>query len=320
MAEDGWLEAPYPLKGKRIWIAGHNGMVGAALLRKLPDALTVNKNDLDLRNQASTHRWMRENKPDAIILAAAKVGGILANNTQPADFLYDNLMIEANIIHAAYEIGVEKLLFLGSSCTYPKEATQPIKESALLSGPLEPTNEAYALAKISGIKMCEAYRKQYGCDFISAMPCNLYGPGDHFDEQNSHVIPALMMKAHKAKMMGTETLEIWGSGKPLREFLYGDDLAEALVFLLQHYSGALPVNIGSGEEITISTLARMITDIVGFKGELVYDTAKPDGPKRKIMDSSRIYNAGWHSSTALKTGLENTYRWYQGQAGIRDAA
>ncbi|MEZ5918655.1 MAG: GDP-L-fucose synthase [Alphaproteobacteria bacterium] len=319
-AKDGWLETPYSLEGRRVWIAGHAGMVGSALLRHLPDALTIGKNALDLRDQAATRRWVLESKPDVVILAAAKVGGILANDTYPADFLYDNLMIEANIIHAAYEAGVEKLLFLGSSCIYPKHAPQPIKEEALLSASLEPTNEAYALAKIAGIKLCEAYKRQYGCSFISAMPCNLYGPGDRFDERHSHVIPALIMKAHAAKEAGAKTLEIWGSGTALREFLHVDDLAEALLFALRRYDGATPLNIGSGEEISIAALAQMIADIVGFKGKLVYNKAYPDGVERKMMDSSRINQAGWNPSIDLESGLEAAYAWYREQAGLRDAA
>ncbi|MCB1563547.1 MAG: GDP-L-fucose synthase [Alphaproteobacteria bacterium] len=319
-AKDGWLEAPYSLEGKRIWIAGSTGMVGSALLRRLPKALTVDRRALDLRDQTGVRRWVLENKPEVIILAAAKVGGILANDTYPADFLYDNLMIEANVIHAAYEVGVEKLLFLGSSCIYPKDAPQPIKEDALLSAPLEPTNEAYALAKIAGIKLCQAYKRQYGCSFISAMPCNLYGPGDQFDERVSHVIPALIMKAHAAKETGAETLEIWGSGTPLREFLHVDDLAEALLFALRRYDGATPLNIGSGQEVSIAALARMIADIVGFKGKLVYNKVYPDGVERKMMDSSRINQAGWNPSIDLETGLKVAYAWYREQAGLRDAA
>lgn len=319
-AENDWLKTPYSLEGKRIWIAGHTGMVGSALLRRLPQALTVGRQSLDLRDQAATRRWIKDNKPDVVILAAAKVGGILANDTYPADFLYDNLMIEANIIHAAYEAGVEKLLFLGSSCIYPKHALQPIKEEALLSGSLEPTNEPYALAKIAGVKLCEAYRRQYDRSFISAMPCNLYGPGDRFDEQNAHVIPALLMKAHAAKEAGAKTFEIWGGGAPLREFLHVDDLTDALLFTLRHYEGAAPLNIGSGQEISIAALARMVADIVGFKGELVYNKAYPDGVERKIMDSSRINQAGWRPSIDLASGLHSAYAWYREQAGLRDAA
>lgn len=311
---DGWLKTPYNLSGKRVWVAGHNGMVGAAVAQRLKsedcEILTVGRDRLDLCDQRATCEWITANNPDVVVIAAAKVGGILANDTYPADFLYDNLMIGANIIHAAHEAGVEKLLFLGSSCVYPKEAAQPIGESALLSGPLEPTNEAYAVAKIAGIKLCEAYRKQHGCDFISVMPCNLYGPGDTFDAQNSHVIPALMMKAHEAKENEAKEIVLWGSGQPLREFLYVDDLADAVVFALQNYSDVQPLNIGFGEDISIAALAETVAEVVGFKGELVYDAGKPDGIFRKLMDSSRIRNAGWQPRISLKEGLTQSYAWY----------
>ncbi|MCB9983541.1 MAG: GDP-L-fucose synthase [Rhodospirillales bacterium] len=312
--EDGWLAAPFDLTGKRVWVAGHSGMVGSALVRRLGgedcDILSVDHAALDLRNQAATRGWVIRNKPDVVVIAAAKVGGIGANAAQPADFLYDNVMIAANIIHAAYEAGVEKLLFLGSSCIYPKEAAQPIKEEALLSGPLEQTNEAYAIAKIAGLKLCEAYRAQYGCDYISAMPCNLYGPGDTFDERSSHVIPALMMKAQRAVVSGADVLEVWGSGQPLREFLHVDDLADACVFLLKHYSGALPVNVGSGEEISIAALAAHIAEIAGFSGAIKFDDTKPDGTYRKLMDSSRLKQAGWMSKVVFYQGLKGAYDWY----------
>jgi GDP-L-fucose synthase len=314
MAQD-WLEQPLSLQDKRIFIAGHNGMVGKALVRKLMhegcEILTAPKMMLDLRNQAAVNEWMAKNKPDMVVICAAKVGGILANDTQPAEFLYDNLMIEANVIHAAHEAGVERLLFLGSSCIYPKEAENPICEDALLSGPLEPTNEAYAIAKIAGLKLCEAYRKQYGADFISAMPCNLYGPGDNFDVQNSHVIPALMMKAHEAMQAGTPSMEVWGSGQPRREFLYVDDLAEALIYVLKNYSGAGPINIGAGEDMSIAELAEIICEVVGYKGELVFNTERPDGTMQKLMDSSRIFDAGWKPKTQLQHGLNWTYEWYK---------
>ena len=320
--EDGWLETPFDLSGKRVWVAGHRGMVGSALLRRLQsencETLTC---DLDLRDQAKTHAWMGKHKPDVVILAAAKVGGILANDTYRADFLYDNLMIEANVIHGAYECGVEKLLFLGSSCIYPKEAAQPIKEEALLTGSFEPTNEAYAVAKITGIKLCQAYRKQHGCDFISAMPCNLYGPGDKFDEESSHVIPALMMKAHEAKESGDDVLTVWGSGNPLREFMHVDDLAEALIFTLKNYSNNKPLNIGAGEDMAIKDLANMICETVGFTGALKFDQTKPDGVFRKLMDSSRIREAGWTPKTNLRDGLADTYAWYIAQEqGIKKSA
>ena len=310
MAQD-WLEVPFDLSGKRVWVAGHRGMVGSALCRRLKsEDCHILTSDFDLRDQAATRQWIRDNGPEVIMIAAAKVGGILANDTNPADFLYDNLMIEANIIHAAHEASARKLLFLGSSCIYPKEAPQPIKEEALLTGALEPTNEAYAVAKIAGIKLCQAYRKQHGADFISLMPCNLYGPGDTFDEQNSHVIPALMMKAHEVKNSGEKEMIVWGSGQPLREFLHVDDLADAAVFALRNYSSGQPLNAGSGEDISIAALAGMVAEVVGFKGDLVYDTKKPDGTFRKLMDSSRIQNAGWQPRIPLKEGLKQSYAWY----------
>lgn len=312
---DGWLKSLYSLKGKKIWVAGHLGMVGSALLRRLASEdcviLSAERQALDLRDQAKTRQWIAAQKPDVIVIAAARVGGILDNRDHPADFLADNLMIAANIIPAAYEAGVEKLLFLGSSCIYPRDAAQPISEEALLSGKLEETNEAYALAKIAGLKLCEAYRRQYGCDFISAMPCNLYGPGDRFDAEKSHVIPALIMKAHAAKISGAAHMEVWGSGTPRREFLYVDDLADALVFLLKNYSGAGPVNIGAGSDISIAELARAVCEAIGFKGDIVYDRTKPDGTPRKLMDSGRIYRAGWRPQTGLAEGLARSYAWYK---------
>lgn len=315
MAEDGWLETPFALTGKRIWVAGHRGLVGSALFERLEvensTLLSVSRSTLDLRDQKKTRRWIEENKPDVIIVAAATVGGIGANAARPAEFIYDNLMIEANIIHAAYEAGVEKLLFLGSSCIYPRDAVQPIPETALLSGQLEPTNRAYAIAKIAGVELCASYRRQFRCDFISAMPCNLYGPGDRFDEIGSHVIPALMLKAHKAKQENAPTLEIWGSGTPLREFLYAADLADGLVFLLQNYSSETPVNIGSGNEISIKDLAVKIAAVTGYQGTLVFNTNKPDGTMRKLIDSARIRSAGWQPKTSLDEGLEKTYTWFR---------
>ncbi|MCK5284277.1 MAG: GDP-L-fucose synthase [Alphaproteobacteria bacterium] len=307
----GWLDTLFSLEGKKIWVAGHNGMVGAALLRRLSfehcEVLIAPRGELDLRNQVDTYDWISQYKPDVIIIAAAKVGGILANDTYPADFLYDNLMIQNNIIHAAHKLCVEKLLFLGSSCIYPKDAENPITEDALLTGALEPTNEAYAIAKISGVKLCQAYRQQHGCDFISSMPCNLYGVGDSFDAHNSHVIPALMMKAHIAKCNNAAEMIVWGSGAARREFLYVDDLADALVFLLKNYSDMKPINVGSGEDITIADLAHLIAECTGFTGELVFDESKPDGVAQKLMNSSRIFNAGWMPSTTLFDGLIKTY-------------
>ncbi|MEP0069104.1 GDP-L-fucose synthase [Pyruvatibacter sp.] len=302
------------LAGKRVYLAGHAGMVGSAVHRRLAsedcEVLTTTRGDVDLRDQKAVHAWMADAKPDAVIVAAAKVGGILANDTQPADFLYDNLMIEANLIHAAFEAQVEKLLFLGSSCIYPKLADQPMREDALLTGPLEPTNEWYAIAKIAGIKMCQAYRKQHGCDFISAMPTNMYGFNDNFDLQSSHVLPALMVKVHNAKVNGDKSYEVWGSGAPLREFMYADDCADALVHLLQHYSGESHVNVGTGEEVSIRALAETMCEVVGFDGELVFDASKPDGTPRKLMDSSLLRGMGWSPKVQLKQGIARTYQWY----------
>ncbi len=313
MAES-WLDTPLNLNGKRIWVAGHTGLVGSAVVRRLQEEgceiLTVLHGDLDLRNQKETLKWVHANKPDMVILAAARVGGILANDRNPAEFLYDNLMIEANVIHAAHLCEVEKLLFLGSSCIYPKEAPQPIEEGALLSAPLEPTNEAYAVAKIAGIKLCQSYRKQYGRDYCAVMPCNLYGPGDLFDEMTSHVIPALMLKCHLAKVQGEGAIDVWGSGNPLREFLYVDDLADALVFTLKNYSSDEILNIGAGADVTIKELAAQIATAVGFDGELRFDASKPDGVFRKLMNSDRIKAAGWIPQTKLPDGLEKTYEWF----------
>jgi GDP-L-fucose synthase len=313
MADDK-LAQPFSLAGKRIWVAGHRGMVGSATVRRLArescEILVADRAELELRDQASVLTWMERAKPDVVIVAAATVGGIYANSTRPADFLYDNLAIEANIIHAAYKLAVRKLLFLGSACIYPREAAQPMSEDALLTGPLEPTNEWYAIAKIAGIKLCQAYRKQHGCDFISAQPNNLYGPGDNFDLEGSHVIPALMVKAHEAKLSGAASFELWGSGKPLREFLHVDDLADALIHLLKHYSGPVPLNIGTGEEVSIADLAHTIAGVVGFTGALTFDTNKPDGSPRKLLDDRRMKALGWESSIGLKDGLASTYRWF----------
>ena len=313
MADDK-LTKPFSLSGKRIWVAGHRGMVGSATVRRLAhencEILAADRSELDLRDQAGVATWMERAKPDVVVVAAATVGGIYANSTRPADFLYDNLAIESNIIHAAFKLGVEKLLFLGSACIYPREAAQPMAEEALLTGPLEPTNEWYAIAKIAGIKLCQAYRKQHDCDFISAQPNNLYGPGDNFDLQGSHVIPALMVKAHEAKLANTPSFELWGSGTPRREFLHVDDLADALVHILKHYSGPVPLNIGTGEEVTIADLARTIAEVVGFKGELSFDTSKPDGSPRKLLDDRRMKALGWKASIGLRDGLAETYRWF----------
>lgn len=304
----------YSLSGKRIYVAGHSGLVGSALLRRLArencEILSAPRDLLDGRDQSAVLRWMQEKRPDAVIVAAAKVGGIKANMDAPAAFLYDNLMIAANIIHAAHVTGVEKLLFLGSSCIYPKEAQNPIPESALMSGALEPTNAPYALAKIAGIGLCEAYRAQYGCDFITAMPCNLYGPNDNFDLDSAHVIPALIRKAHEAKLSNVPEMIVWGSGKPRREFLHVDDLADALVFLMQHYSGVAPVNIGAGEDMPIADLARKIAGVAGFSGALRYDASKPDGVAGKLLDTSFMRSLGWKPSLSLEEGLRRTYCWY----------
>lgn len=301
----------YALAGKRVYVAGHKGMVGSAIVRRLAsencEVLTSDRST-DLREQAAVRDWFAANRPDAVVVAAAKVGGILANDTYPAEFLYDNLMIEANLIEAAYRQGAEKLLFLGSSCIYPRLAPQPIPEDALLTGPLEPTNEWYAIAKIAGIKLCQAYRRQYRCDFISAMPTNLYGPGDNFDLANSHVLPALIRKAHGAKLAGAESIEIWGTGSPRREFLHVDDLADGCVFLLKGYSGEEHVNLGSGTDLPIIELAQMVCDVVGFTGSIIKDTSKPDGTPRKLMSGDKIAAMGWEPKIALRDGIADAYR------------
>ncbi|MGL4090669.1 GDP-L-fucose synthase [Agrobacterium cavarae] len=298
----------YNLKGKRVWVAGHRGMVGSAIVRRLEqedcEVLTVGRDTVDLANQAQTSDWIMKNRPQAVFLAAAKVGGILANDTRPAEFLYENLMIESNIINASYRAGVEKLLFLGSSCIYPKFAEQPIKEEALLTGSLEPTNEWYAIAKIAGIKLTQAYRKQYGCDFISAMPTNLYGPGDNFDLNSSHVLPALLRKACEAKIRGDKEIVIWGTGTPRREFLHSDDCADALVFLMKNYSEDAHINVGSGEDISILDLTQLICDIVGFKGEVKHDLSKPDGTPRKLMSAGELRAMGWEPHIGLNAGIK----------------
>ncbi|RIV83034.1 GDP-L-fucose synthase [Aurantiacibacter zhengii] len=301
----------YDLSGKRVYVAGHRGMVGSAIVRRLADegceVLTADRS-VDLREQFAVRDWYTANRPDAVVVAAAKVGGILANDTYPADFLYDNLMIEANLIEAAYRNGVEKLLFLGSSCIYPKMAPQPIPEDALLTGPLEPTNEWYAVAKIAGIKLCQAYRRQHGCDYISAMPTNLYGPGDNFDLDSSHVLPALIRKAHEAKEAGVASIEIWGTGSPCREFLHVDDLADGCVFLLKGYSGDEHVNLGSGTDIRIIDLAHLVCEVVGFDGAITKDTSKPDGTPRKLMSGDKIAAMGWQPRIGLREGIKDAYR------------
>ncbi|MFP4464940.1 MAG: GDP-L-fucose synthase family protein [Alphaproteobacteria bacterium] len=304
----------FDIKDKKIWIAGHRGMVGSALLRRLSEEdceiITASRDQLDLLDQKATHDWIAQNKPDAVFLAAAKVGGIYANNAYPAQFIYNNLMIQSNIIHGSYLAEVSKLVFLGSSCIYPKMAQQPMTEDALLTGPLEKTNEWYAIAKITGIKMCQAYRREYGCDYISAMPTNLFGAGDNYDEKESHVVAALIQKAHRAKLAGNHSMELWGTGTPLREFLFVDDLADALVFLLKNYSDEPHINIGSGVEHSIKELAQAIANTVGFKGSFTFDTSKPDGTPRKLMDSTRLHTMGWKAQTSLESGLEQAYKWY----------
>jgi GDP-L-fucose synthase len=298
----------------RIWVAGHGGMVGSAIVRRLArepvEILSVRRSDLDLRDQAAVRGWIEKMRPSAIILAAAKVGGILANDSYPAEFLYDNLMVEANVIHAAHQAGVERLVFLASSCIYPKFAPQPIVEEALLTGALEPTNEWYAIAKIAGVKLCQAYRKQYGRRYISVMPCNLYGPNDNFDMQTSHVLPALIRKFHEAKQTEAKEVVVWGTGTPLREFLHVDDLADAISFLLDCYDGAEPINCGAGFDLTIKELAEKIAHITGFEGSLVFDTTKPDGTPRKLMDSRRMRMLGWKPRIGLDEGIMQTYRWF----------
>lgn len=304
------------LKKAKIFVAGSNGMVGSAIVRNLEhngftNIITKNSKTLDLRNQQAVLDFFEKEKPEYVFLAAAKVGGIFANNAYPAEFIYDNIMIQNNVIHAAYLNKVEKLLFLGSSCIYPKFASQPLKEEYLLTGALEPTNEAYAIAKISGLKMCEFYKKQYGCNFISAMPTNLYGINDNFNLQNSHVLPALLRKFIEAKQKKASEVVVWGSGTPLREFLFVDDLAEACVFLMEHYNDTETVNIGTGEDVSIKTLATTIKEIVSFEGELVFDTTKPDGTPRKLLDVSKINKLGWKHKTKLEEGIIKTISWIE---------
>ena len=307
-------ETKFHLAGKTVFVAGHKGMVGGALMRRLEQEdcslLTVDRKQVDLTAQSETLMFLQDTKPDAVIVAAAKVGGIWANNEYPADFLYENLAIETNLIRGAYAANAQKLLFLGSSCIYPKHAPQPISEEALLSGPLETTNEWYAIAKIAGIKLCQAFRKQYGCDFISAMPTNLYGPGDNFDLTTSHVLPALMRKVHEAKASGAASFEIWGTGAPRREFLHCDDCADALVFLLKNYSSQEHINVGFGTDISILELAEKLSRILRFEGSIEKDTSKPDGTPRKLMSSERLVQLGWKPSISLDQGIAETYNWF----------
>ncbi len=308
------LEPPFALAGRRVWVAGHGGMVGQALMRRLAredcELLSVERKSVDLRRQAETEDWMAERRPDAVFLAAARVGGILANDSQPADFIHDNLAILTNVTATAARLGVAKLLLLGSSCIYPREAPQPMTEDCLLTGPLEPTNQWYAIAKIAGLKLCQAYRRQQGCDFISALPTNLYGPGDNFDLETSHVIPALLRKIHEAKAAGAAEVTLWGTGRPRREFLHVDDCADALVHLKQRYSGESHDNVGCGREVTIRELAETIARVVGWDGAFAFDTDKPDGAPRKLLDIGLLSRLGWAPSTGLEEGLRQTYAWY----------
>jgi GDP-L-fucose synthase len=304
----------FDLTGRRVWVAGHQGMAGSAIVRRLAreacEVVTITHAELDLLRQADVEEWMKANKLDAVFLAAATVGGIMANSMRPATFLYDNLVIETNVIEAARATGVKKLLFLGSSCIYPRLAEQPMREDALLTGPLEPTNEWYAIAKIAGIKLCQAYRQQYGCDFVSVMPTNLYGPADRYDAQGGHVVAALIMKIHAAKMANAPTVELWGTGTPRREFLYSDDLADACVFVMQNYSDESFLNVGTGCDMTILELAQSIANVVGWKGSFTFDSSKPDGTPRKVMDVNRLHSLGWSAPTDFDTGMKGAYEWY----------
>jgi GDP-L-fucose synthase len=307
-------ESRFCLRGRRVYVAGHRGMVGSALVRRLASEecqiLTVDRTGVDLRDQSAVRHWFDETRPEAVFMAAARVGGIYANDRLPGDFLYDNLAIAANVVEAARRTQVQKLIFFGSSCIYPRLAPQPITEDALLSGPLEPTNEWYAIAKIAGLKLCEAYRRQYGCDFVSVMPTNLYGPGDNFDPLMGHVVPALIVRIDEARRSGREEVEIWGTGQARREFLHVDDLAEAAVFLMKAWSDHGHINIGTGEDIPVAELARLIAQIVGFEGRLVFDPSKPDGTPRKVLDVAKLTALGWRYRINLETGLRQTYSWY----------
>jgi len=305
---------PFELQGKTVFVAGHGGMVGAALVRRLAqesiEPLTIKRSEVDLRDQAAVFRWFAKARPQVVFLAAAKVGGIVANNTLRAEFIYDNLIIATNVIHAAHTNGAEKLMFLGSSCIYPKLAPQPLREDCMLTGPLEPTNEPYAIAKIAGIKMVEAYRSQYGSDFINVMPTNLYGPGDNYHPEYSHVVAALIRRFHEAKVSGISNVVVWGTGTPRREFLYVDDMADACVHLMKNYSGGELVNIGTGEDITIAEFARVVAATVGYSGEISFDPSRPDGTPRKLLDVGRLAKLGWRARTSLKDGIRLAYRAY----------
>jgi len=298
-----------------VFVAGHSGLVGSAIIRRLEaegfsNILTARRAQLDLRDQAEVSHWFKANRPEFVFLVAGTVGGIMANSTRPAEFIYDNMMIHGTVVQSSYEYGVRKLLYLGSSCIYPREATQPITEDQLLTGLLEPTNESYAIAKIAGIKLCQAYRRQYGCDFISAMPTNLYGPNDNFDLTSSHVLPALIRKFHDARIVGADSVEIWGTGSPMREFLHVDDLADACLFLLRNYSDDLHINVGTGVDLSIRDLAQKVRDVVYPEAELEFDSSKPDGTPRKVLDISRLRALGWSPSIALDDGIRSTYEWF----------
>ena len=309
----------YPIdRTSSVYVAGHAGLVGSAVVRRLraagfTDIRTVTRSQLDLRNQAEVSHWFKANRPEYVFLVAGTVGGILANSTRPAEFIYDNMMIHGTVVHAAHEYGSKKLLYLGSSCIYPRQATQPITEDQLLTGPLEPTNEWYALAKIVGIKLCQAYRRQYGCDFISAMPTNLYGPNDNFDLNSSHVLPALIRKFHEAKVAGSGDVEIWGTGSPMREFLHVDDLADACLFLMENYGDDGHINVGTGLDLSIRELAEKVRDVVYPSADLTFDTSKPDGTPRKVLDVSKLRSLGWSPSIELTDGIESTYQWFLDQ-------
>lgn len=310
----GQERVPFSLKGLRVWVAGHTGMVGSALVRRLSDEdcelVTVRRAEVDLRRQAEVEAWMDRVRPDVVFVAAATVGGILANATRPGEFLYDNLAIALNVIETARRTGVRKLLYLGSSCMYPRLAPQPIAEEALLTGPFEPTNEGYALAKCAGTLMCQTYRRHYGCDMITAIPCNLYGPGDNFDLQSSHVLPALIRKMHDAKIQHRTSIELWGTGRPLREFLHVDDLADACVRVMERYSDGMPINIGTGRDLPIGEVAGLVARTVGWSGELIFDAGKPDGTPRKVLDVRRLDALGWRPRIGLPDGLADAYRWF----------
>jgi GDP-L-fucose synthase len=309
----------FNLAGRRVWVAGHRGMAGSAIARRLEredcEIVTATRSELDLLCQADVNAWMADKKLDAVFLAAATVGGIMANSTRPAEFLCENLVIETNVIHASWRAGVKKLLFLGSSCIYPRMARQPMREEELMTGALEPTNEWYAIAKIAGIKLCQAYRRQYGCDFVSVMPTNLYGPGDRYDAEGGHVVAALIMKIHSAKMANRPTVELWGTGTPKREFLFSGDLADACVFVMKNYSDEMFLNVGTGQDMSILELAQVIARIIGWHGTFTFNLSKPDGMPRKVMDVSRLRSMGWSATTDFEAGMKQAYEWYVANMG-----